>query len=105
VAFGSPRRARIIAAALDDAGGFVQQLFVKLENDLEGLGILREERAFRPHVTLARIKRPGDVRDWLDAAALSTDSVELRELVLFRSILGPDGSTYLRLAEAELGRG
>jgi hypothetical protein len=42
------------------------------------------------------------VRDWLRAAELPPDRVELTELVLYRSILGPDGSSYGRLAAAEL---
>jgi 2'-5' RNA ligase len=102
VAFSSPRRARIVAAALSDAEHCIARLFAALEGDLELLGIPREERVFRPHVTLARIKRPGDVREWLAAAELGADAVRFGELVLYRSRLGPHGSTYEPLARAAL---
>ncbi len=33
----------------------------QLEEDFQGIGFAREARRFRPHLTLGRVKNPGDV--------------------------------------------
>lgn len=70
---------------------------------------------FTPHVTLARFRsRPGrgraakapDVTGVLEReAGWSGGSFEVREVVLFRSILRPEGPQYTPLARGRLGSG
>jgi len=61
------------------------------------LGFELEDRRFRPHVTVARSKRAGahpvvrELTALLDAPIHMTC---LRELVLWRSELSPQGPTY-----------
>jgi 2'-5' RNA ligase len=105
VAFGSARRARIVAAELDDPQGRIAGLAEHFEARAEELGIARETRPFRPHVTLIRIKRPGDVGDWLEAAELAPVEAALDEVVLYQSILHPTGSEYRPLLTVRLGSG
>jgi 2'-5' RNA ligase len=97
VAFPSPRRARIIAAELADPKGALATLADRVEAEAETLGVPRETRTFRPHITLARIKQPGDVSDFL-AHAVPPADVALDEIVLFRSDLRPTGAIYTPLA-------
>lgn len=99
-AFSSPRRARVVVAELDDSDGRLARLARAVSLGAEKLGIPPEERAFRPHVTLARIKRPADVSDWLAHATLDQLPATFGELVLYESMLHPTGARYVPLARA-----
>lgn len=63
-AFPSKTKARVIILAMED-GGVLGLLATAIEDHAEALGIDREERAYRPHVTLARLNEPANVSDWL----------------------------------------
>jgi len=100
-AFSSTKRARVVVAELDDGEGRIAALARGLAIAAEKLGVPLEERAFRPHVTLARLKRPADVRDWLEHATLDPVAVPLGEIRLYESRLHPTGAHYSMLARAE----
>ena len=102
-AFASPARARVVVAHLSDARAELLALFSRLEASLESLGFPLEERAFKPHVTLARIKTPGDVRSWLSAAKVGETAFTLRAVRLYRSTLKPTGAEYHVVSETPLG--
>ena len=99
-AFSSARRARVVVAELDDPGGRLAALARAVALGAEKLGVPLEERTFRPHVTLARIKRPADVSDWLAHATLDPVALSFGELVLYESVLHPTGARYFPLARA-----
>lgn len=102
VAFGSVRRARIVAVELDDSAGRIAALAERFETEGEAIGVERETRPFRPHVTVIRIKRPGDVAEWIDAAELAPVETTLDQLVLYQSVLHPTGAEYRPLATVAL---
>ena len=56
-----------------------------------------EDRGFRPHVTVARVRR-GQLIALRDVPAPPRLIIEARALVLYRSQMGPAGSTYEPLA-------
>jgi 2'-5' RNA ligase len=67
------------------------------------LGVARENRAYSPHLTLARIKERPDLRA-LRRAIAAGDPLEFgrftaRSFFLYRSQLRPTGSVYTKLAE------
>jgi RNA 2',3'-cyclic 3'-phosphodiesterase len=73
------------------------------ENLLDGLGILRETRTYRPHATLGRIRRAG--RDPIDAlqqevAATTLDIAPFRAAA-FHLYLSANG-TYTKLSDYPL---
>lgn len=103
VAFGSARRARVIAASLSDVDRRLAGLAECFEVEAEKLGIPRETRAYHPHITLCRIKRPGDVSEWLTKAALSQAALTMNEVILYRSELRRSGAEYTAIARARLG--
>jgi RNA 2',3'-cyclic 3'-phosphodiesterase len=79
----------------------------KLETDFEILGFSRENRPFRAHLTLARLKITQSAAG-LEAAAkklgdFSAGEFRATELILFRSKLTPQGAIYTRLATIPLG--
>jgi RNA 2',3'-cyclic 3'-phosphodiesterase len=78
-----------------------------LETDFEQLGFPRENRPFRAHLTLARIKVPQSAAGMEAAAkkldAFSAGEFSASELILFRSKLTLQGAIYTRLATIALG--
>jgi 2'-5' RNA ligase len=102
-AFSSPKRAHVVIAELADPTGRLEELARSVSLSAEKLGVPLEERAFRPHVTLARLKQPADVRDWLEHAAIEPLEVPFREVRLYRSHPSPAGGQYSVLARAEFG--
>jgi 2'-5' RNA ligase len=99
-AFSSPKRAHVVVAELDDADGRLRALAETVARGAEELGVPRERRAFRPHVTLARLKRPSDVRDWLAHAEIEPTAAPFDEIRLYESLLRPAGARYSLLARA-----
>lgn len=95
--FGSVRRARVLVAALDDPHGRIERLVADLDDDVAPLGVERESRHFKPHVTLARIKRPTSIERLVEVATLEPVPVVFDELRLYRSELRREGSVYTAL--------
>ena len=77
-----------------------------LEQELEREGFPREERAFHPHLTLGRVKGPGQVRNaMLELEKHRRDSLgemTVHKVALFESRLRPEGAEYRVLADYEL---
>ena len=74
----------------------------QLEEDFQGIGFAREARRFRPHLTLGRVKNPGDVSGVNEALRSFVDyragEFICKEVVLFQSKLAPQGAIYSKLA-------
>jgi len=94
-AFPSIRRARVIWAGLDDATGGLAALSESIGDELEPLGFPREKRAFRPHVTLARLRSPKPVELTVSPAPLS---FPVERISLFESHLRRPAPLYEELA-------
>ena len=105
-----PRGApRVVWAGVVDASGQLAALHKRLERELGTLGFEGEPRAFRPHLTLGRVKEPRG-GDRLRAAVGAEPDVDLggqtvEELVLFESVLSSQGPTYTALRRAPLSEG
>lgn len=78
----------------------LEALHHKVDQACALAGLPRETRAFRPHVTLARLGReagpPGAAMARI--GRLGALAFEARELVLFESLLGREGAHYRALA-------
>ena len=82
----------------------------RLADDTDGatasLGVAREERAYSPHLTLARIRDRIDLQPLREAIAaldsLEFGAFEARSWFLYQSTLKPGGSVYTKLAEFPL---
>jgi 2'-5' RNA ligase len=83
------------------------QLFYRLEKAFAVLGYPPEGRAFNPHLTLGRVKSPAN-RERLAKMLAKLPPVdwppfEVKELILFQSVLSPQGSKYTPLEVIKLG--
>ena len=79
----------------------------QLENCFAGLGIPKEDRVFKPHLTLGRIKKIHNTRHFYELMKQfphkTVQPVPVSELILFESILKPSGPEYLALERFNLG--
>jgi RNA 2',3'-cyclic 3'-phosphodiesterase len=96
------RRPRVLAVDLDDRAGLAGALQASVERELVAADVHEpEDRAFRPHVTVARVRKgrraptgrfPDPPRGPFAATAVT----------LFRSDLSPAGARYTALARTPL---
>lgn len=98
--FPSRRRPRVAWLGVKQGQEQVMRLAARVSAALETAGFAPEGRQFRPHLTLARIRRDrGD--DWATLAhAVETwawPAVHMDEFVLYKSEPGPEGPGYSRL--------
>jgi 2'-5' RNA ligase len=106
--FPSERRPRVLWAGME-AGDELGALAAAVETALEPLGIAREQRAFSPHLTLARFDSPSDLHQ-LHAAVAAAGPLEFggtisKEIHLYQSVLKRGGAEYTRLATWRCSRG
>ena len=101
--FPGIRRPRVLWLGV---GGEVARLIALqgvLDQGFETCGIKKEERPFRAHLTLARIKSPqglsGLDKVLEEKEAESVGSFEAKGLILFKSDLTPKGAIYTVLAD------
>jgi 2'-5' RNA ligase len=102
--FPSPGRARVVWAGLEDSEGRFASL-VKSLDDLLVEDFVPEKRPFTPHLTLARLNPPRNIREFapqLVGTRVPSDPFTIDRLVLYRSHLSPKGATYEPLVEAPL---
>lgn len=106
--FSGSRGTRVIWAGLrrDLGYGLLTGLFLRVEDALEEEGFAGEQRAFSPHVTLARVRddAPSNLRrevvarvDALERSCRLELSVPVTELVVMRSDLSSSGPRYTPL--------
>ncbi len=101
-AFPTPTRARVVVALLAPSPP-LEELASSLDANLASLQRERDRHPFRPHVTLARLKRPHHLRDLANLPVGTCPPVRLEHLVLFRSQLSSSGARYTPLLEVPLG--
>ncbi len=100
--FPNPHSPRVFWTGVH-AGEALTQLARDTENALAPLGISKEQRPYSPHLTLARIKTPGEQAALLQAVAklpsLDFGRFTADRFHLYRSQTTPSGSVYTKLAE------
>ena len=89
--------------AVGKTGAFRSQvLWIGVSDPAEKLTTLHqrlgsEDRVYRPHLTIARIRRPDGARRLVDAhlqMKFEPVAVKVNQVILFRSELSPKGSKY-----------
>jgi len=74
----------------------LKALHNKVDAALARVGVAPDQRAFRPHITLARLKRSsGPVGNLLEqSGGLTSAPFAVDHFALFESVLTPDGAVY-----------
>jgi RNA 2',3'-cyclic 3'-phosphodiesterase len=97
----APRRPHVLTVALDDLDGALAELRARLVDRLaSALDWEAERRPFRPHVTVARVRRGKRPRRSLPDPPRATFAAEA--VTLFRSHLGGGPARYEALERVEL---
>ena len=97
--WGSPR---VLWVGVEDEEGRLGAIQARLEKELEKLGFEREKRAFKPHLTLGRVKAIGGVRpvsEDLRNRQVDLGTFEVTQIVVMKSDLKPTGAVYTPLAK------
>ena len=99
--FPERRTPRVIWAGIEDSPE-LSSLQERIEKALSRLGFKQEERGFKGHITLARIKEPEGTQRLTDYLSRFREKefgqMDVKEFVLMKSELRPDGARYERLA-------
>jgi 2'-5' RNA ligase len=94
--FPNPKRPRVYWAGVDAPKSLIT-MQQEIEDAMQDLDFEPESQAFKPHLTLARIKEPIG-KDRMTEALLSfrldCDPITVSEVLLMRSHLSADGARY-----------
>ncbi len=93
--FGTVHKPTVLWAGVK-ASALLAQLQQRVEQQLLPLGLIRDERPYRPHVTLARVKEGGEaLQDFLQRYRdFRLPPFEVQEFCLYVSHGGPSGVRY-----------
>ena len=103
--FPKPSRAQVLWIGVSDPSGQLSSLQKKLEDECAKKGFEKEDRAYRPHLTIARLRKPEGARRLADThlqMKFDPVEIELNELVVFRSELSSKGSRYTPISQHKL---
>ena len=104
--FPDTRRPRVIWCGISDDVEKLSIFQKQLDSDFAGIGFPGEDRPFRAHLTLGRIKDSHGLTGINDAltknSAFAAGEFVCKELILFQSKLSPQGAIYTKLAEFAL---
>ena len=96
-AFPNRRQPRVIWTGIQSGCDHVAHLAGLVEAAACEAGFDPERRRFSPHVTLARVKQPGDFKslwDQVDAVPFTSQEVDAVDVRLIHSTLTPQGAVY-----------
>ena len=105
--FSNHGRPRVIWVGIADPSGSVRRLHEQIEKTLAPLGLRRELRAFKPHITLGRVRSAKNALELRDAVKKNDDFEagiqQAQEIAIFSSQLSSDGPAHAIIGRAEFG--
>jgi 2'-5' RNA ligase len=105
--FPDARRPRVLWCGVTGDAERLVNLQKKLDSDFAAIGFPAEDRSFKAHLTLARIKDSRDITGMNEALkkhdSFTAGEFTADELYLLQSNLSPQGAVYTKLAEFALG--
>jgi len=99
--FPRPSRPQVLWIGVSDPSGQLSVLQERFENECAAEGFAKEDRAYHPHLTIARTRKPEGARSLANAhlkMPFETIQIDLTELVVFRSELSSKGSRYTAIS-------
>ncbi|MFC1557758.1 RNA 2',3'-cyclic phosphodiesterase [candidate division KSB1 bacterium] len=103
--FPNLNRPRVIWVGMTEGAEELKRLAGAVDNELSKLGFQKEKRAFKPHLTIGRVKTINDTESFIEKMN-STDFYGGRftagEMLLMKSDLKPTGAEYTKLETVNL---
>jgi RNA 2',3'-cyclic 3'-phosphodiesterase len=103
--FPTRGKPNVLWIGIEDPRGGLHSVQQSLEEECAARDFARDARAYHPHLTIARIRKPHGAKD-LATAHLASDfgtrTFTAKELVLFRSELLPQGSRHTAVSRHAL---
>lgn len=93
-AFPRPARASVLWLGVEEGADALRALAERAEAAARRAGWAAETRPFTPHLTLARIQPPRDVREIVERVPPFPERMAVDAVVLFRSHLGGGPARY-----------
>ncbi len=103
--FPSEKSPRIIWCGIHGNTDFLSRLQEKVETVCADFGFSTENRLFRPHLTLGRVKGRGNLKPLMDSVAKGCDlecGFRADRFNIYKSVLKPDGAVYTVLETVAL---
>ena len=99
--FPRPSRAQVLWIGVNDLSGNLSALQKTFETECAAAGFEKEDSAYRPHLTIARLRKPESARRLAETHLnmnFEPIAVKLNDLIIFRSELSSKGSRYTALS-------
>ncbi|MDI6815858.1 MAG: RNA 2',3'-cyclic phosphodiesterase [Actinomycetota bacterium] len=96
-AFPNQKRARVLWVGVDRGEREFVELSMLVEDALEPLGFARDDKPFKPHITLARLNPPKPVEQALRTVTETPyqgRNIPVRGITIYQSHLKPTGVEY-----------
>ena len=94
-AFPDPAQARVLYHAVTDGSAELSALARRVRTAADRVGVPSDNAKHRPHLTLARRRRPGELTRWLRIVdSFPPQSFEVAGFVLVSSELRPSGALH-----------
>ena len=97
--------ARVLAINIAGDAEPLAKLFAQIESAVQPLGVHRESRPYKPHITLARIRRPTrqltakTLAKLVNPSLLPAPTFPANTFTLYQSQLNPKGAIYTPIAQ------
>jgi 2'-5' RNA ligase len=95
--FPNTRNPRVIWCGIDGETDALSLLQEKVESVCTSSGFSREERAFKPHLTLGRVRGKRNLQPLVDCIKIGSDlerSFRVDHFNIYKSVLRPNGAVY-----------
>jgi RNA 2',3'-cyclic 3'-phosphodiesterase len=95
-------RSQVLWIGVSDPSGKLTALQKQIEEECAAKGFEKEDRAYRPHLTIARIRGHEGAKRLANAhlqMRFENIAVAVNEVVVFRSELSPKGSKYTAISK------
>jgi 2'-5' RNA ligase len=103
--FPARGRPNVLWIGVEDSSSNLLRLHHHLEDNCANAGFSRDARAFHPHLTIARLRKPNGARELADvhrSEPFAPEPFAVSEVVVFRSELLPKGARHSALFRHQL---
>jgi 2'-5' RNA ligase len=99
--FPSVRKPRVLWLGVEGETEKLRQINSMLEDECEKIGFPKENKIYKPHLTIARLRGPHKAKELVEthlAKEFEPVGFEVCELVIYESKLQPAGSIYKKVS-------